>query len=163
MNAPPTISEFKLNNINCIEENHKNNPIIGICIDKKCNTENKFMCLDCMFDKHNGHIGIKSTEIEEIINTNIKEMNNNNEIFNKKYNEFKKMLRNKIDEFKIKINQYIEEYYNNVLKIFNELNEGNSINIILQNYPPNNKEQLLKLKNELLYLYDNKDKKENEI
>ena len=76
------------------------------------------------------------------------------------------MLRNKIDEFKIKINQYIEEYYNNFLKIFNEkfkLNEGNSNNIILQNYPPNNKEQLLKLKNELLYLYDNKDKKENEI
>ena len=61
------------------------------------------------------------------------------------------MLRNKIDEFKIKINQYIEEYYNNVLKIFNEnikLNEGNSNNIILQNYPPNNKEQLHKLKND---------------
>jgi hypothetical protein len=76
------------------------------------------------------------------------------------------MLRNKIDEFKNKMNQYIEEYYNNFLKIFNDnfnLNDGNSINIILENYPPKNKEQLFKLKNELLNLYENKDKKENEI
>ena len=33
----------------------------------------------------------------------------------------------------------------------------------LENFPPKNKEQLFKLKNELLNLYDNKDKKENEI
>ncbi len=165
MNAPPTISEFKLNNINCIEENHKNNPIVGICIDKKCNIENKFMCLNCMFEKHNGHIGINLIEIEKNINMNLKEKKNY-EIFNQKYNEFKKMLRNKIDEFKNKMNQYIEEYYNNFLKIFNDnfnLNDGNSINIILENYPPKNKEQLFKLKNELLNLYENKDKKENEI
>ena len=70
MNALPTINS----NINCIEENNKNNPIIGIFIDKKYNNENKFMCLDCIFDKHNGHIGIKSKEIEEIINMNLKEI-----------------------------------------------------------------------------------------
>ena len=165
MYAPPSINEFKLSNINCIEENHKNNPIVGICIDKKCNNENKFMCLDCMFDKHNGHIGIKSKEIEEIINMNLKEKNKNNEIFNQKYDEFKKMLRNKIDEFKIKMNKYIEEYYNNFLKIFNEklkFNKGNSISNILENFPPKNKEQIFKLKDELLNLYENKDKKENE-
>jgi len=102
MNAPPTINDFKLNNINCFEQNHQNNPIVGICIDKKCNIENKFMCLDCIFDLHNGHIGIKSKEIEEIVNKNLKENNNLIETFNKKYNEFKKMLRNKIDEFKKK-------------------------------------------------------------
>jgi hypothetical protein len=60
MNAPPTINDFKLNNINCFEQNHQNNPIVGIYIEQTSNIENTFMCLDCMFDKHNGHIGIKS-------------------------------------------------------------------------------------------------------
>ena len=83
MNAPPTINDFKLNNMNCFEQNHQNNTIIvGICIDKKCNIENKFMCLDCIFDLHNGHIGIKSKEIEEIVNKNLKENNNLIETFN---------------------------------------------------------------------------------
>ena len=85
---------------------------------------------------------------------------------NQKYNEFKKILRNKIDEFKIKMNKYIEELYNNIIKTVNEnikLNEGNLNKIIEENFPSKNKEQLFKLKNELLYLYNNKDKKENEI
>ena len=76
------------------------------------------------------------------------------------------MIRNKIEEFKIKMNKYIEEYYDNFMKIFNEnlkLKEGNLIQIIQENFPPKNKEQLFKLKNELLILYKNKDKKENEI
>ena len=76
------------------------------------------------------------------------------------------MLRNKIDEFKIKMNKYIEELYNNIIKTVNEnikLNEGNLNKIIEENFPSKNKEQLFKLKNELLYLYNNKDKKENEI
>ena len=74
------------------------------------------------------------------------------------------MLRNKIDEFKIKMNKYIEELYNNIIKTVNEnikLNEGNLNKIIEENFPSKNK--LVKLKNELLYLYNNKDKKENEI
>ena len=52
------------------------------------------------------------------------------------------------------------------MKIFNEnlkLKEGNLNQIIQENFPPKNKEQLFKLKNELLILYKNKDKKENEI
>ena len=39
------------------------------------------MCVYCIFDKHNGHIGIKSKEIEEILNTNLKEIYKNYEIF----------------------------------------------------------------------------------
>ena len=56
MNASPTINDFKLNNINCFEQNHQNNPIVRICIEQTCNIENKFMFLDCIFDLHNGHI-----------------------------------------------------------------------------------------------------------
>jgi hypothetical protein len=124
------------------------------------------MCLDCIFDKHNGHFGIKSKEIEEIDNKDLKENNNLIKTFNQKYNEFVKILRNKIDEFKIKMNEYFEEYYDNFMIIFNEnfkLKEGNLIKIIEENFPSKNKKQLFKLKDELLYLYNNKDKKENEI
>ena len=143
MNAPPTINDFKLNNINCFEENHQNNPIVGICIEQTCNIENKFMCLDCIFDKHNGHFGIKSKEIEEIVNKNLKENNHLIKTLNQKYNEFIKILRNKIDEFKIKMNKYIEELYNNIIKTVNEnikLNEGNLNKIIEEYFPSKNKE-----------------------
>jgi len=65
---------------------------------------------------------------------------------------------------KKKMNKYIEDLYNNIIKTVNEnikLNEGNLNKIIEENFPSKNK--LVKLKNELLYLYNNKDKKENEI
>ena len=108
MNAPPTNNEFKLKFINCFEENHQENYIIGLCIDQKCNIENKFLCNECVFENHPCHKGIKSKEIEEIINKNIKENKNLIEIFNQKYNEFKKMIRNKIVEFKIKMNNILK-------------------------------------------------------
>ena len=143
MNAPPTINDFKLNNMNCLEENHQNNPVVGFCIDQKCNIENKFMCVNCIFEIHSCHKGIIAKEIEEIVNKNLKENNNLIETFNQKYNEFKKMLRNKIDEFKIKMNKYIEELYNNIIKTVNEnikLNEGNLNKIIEEYFPSKNKE-----------------------
>ena len=79
MKAAP-ITKFQLNDINCFEENHQKKPIIGICNDKKCNIENKLMCSECLFEIHNGHIGIKLTEIENIVNT-LKENDNENENF----------------------------------------------------------------------------------
>ena len=143
MNAPPIINDFKLNNINCFEENHQNNPIVGFCIEQKYNIENKFMCVNCIFEIHSCHKGIIAKEIEEIVNKNLKEQNNLIETFNQKYNEFVKILRNKIDEFKIKMNKYIEEYYDNFMKIFNEnfkLKEGTLNKIIEENFPSKNKE-----------------------
>ena len=77
MNAPPTINDFKLNNMNCFEQNHQNNTIVvGICIDKKSNIENKFMCVNCIFEKLSCYKGIIDKEIEEIVNKNLKEKNN---------------------------------------------------------------------------------------
>ena len=34
--------QFKLDNINCFK--HPNNKIVGICNDKNCKNEDKFMC-----------------------------------------------------------------------------------------------------------------------
>ena len=152
MKAAP-ITKFQLNDINCFEENHQKKPIIGICNDKKCNIENKLMCSECLFEIHNGHIGIKLTEIENIINT-LKENDNENE-------NFIEIFRNKIDEFKNKINQYIEEFYSNFIKKFNEnfnINKENLIDNILLNYPPKNKEQLLNLQTDFINLFKNKEK-----
>ena len=148
---------FNLNNINCFEENHQNNLILRICNDKNCNIDNKFMCSDCMYDKHNGHIGIKSKEIEEIVNNKLNDI-----YYNDEKNNFIKKFRKKIDEYKEKINQYFEKYYTNFIQIFKEnidLNKNNLINNIFQNYPPKKKEQLLKLQQILLNIY----KEEKEI
>ena len=86
MNAPPisNINEINLSNIKCSEPFHKNNPIVGICIDPKCTNNNKFMCLDCIFDKHSTHKGIKSQEIEELFKKNFEQYKNTNELIQEK-------------------------------------------------------------------------------
>ena len=61
MNTPPVASKdicmLKLNELKCFE--HHNNPIVGICNDQNCKIKTKYMCLDCIFEKHSGHVGIK--------------------------------------------------------------------------------------------------------
>ena len=37
----PKESQFKLNDINCFK--HPNNKIVGICIDKNCKNEDKYI------------------------------------------------------------------------------------------------------------------------
>ena len=158
MNAPPTfnINELNLNKINCFE--HQNNLIVGICIDTKCENENKLMCIDCMFGNHSGHIGVKINEIEEIYKTNLEEYINKSkdEALNKKHQEFNEFLKKKVDEFRKRMNEYIEEYYNNFLQEIND--DSNEINNIYQNCPPKNKTQLNILGKNLIQLYNKKKK-----
>ena len=163
MNAPPisNINDFNLNKINCFELNHQNNPILGICNDPKCDNNNKFMCVDCIFGNHSGHIGIKINEIEKIVSKKLEEYHKQNENFNKNYNEFKIFLRNKVNELKDKINNYIEDYYTNFLKKINQICIINEIDNIQKKYPPKNKEDLNKLGKELLDLYNNKNNNNN--
>ena len=159
MSAPPLSNsfDFKLNSIKCIELNHENNPIVGLCQDLKCERKNKLMCLDCIFDHHGGHIGIKSKEIEEIVQKKYKEFQNNQ--YGKQIDDFKKKIRKIIDDFKIIINNQIENYYINVLKSLEEktkLKKENQIKIIIDSYPPKNQEDFYKIENELLNLCKNK-------
>ena len=160
MYAPPlsNTNYFKLSNMNCSEPNHQNNPIVGICIDEKCQIENKFMCLDCIFDNHSTHKGVKSQELEEIFQQNLKEFQNTKILNKEKNNEMKNFLKEKIDKFKKNINKYIDEYYNkclNKIEKNTEINKENEINMIQDNFPPKNNDQLLKLKEGLLLLYKN--------
>lgn len=57
MNSAPPITpngnQFSLNSIKCLK--HPNNQLVGICIDKNCKNEDKFMCSDCIFESHNDH------------------------------------------------------------------------------------------------------------
>ena len=162
MNAPPGLlpneNQLKLNSINCY--NHPNNQLVGVCNDKNCGNKDKFMCLDCIFESHSGHVGIKSNVIEEIYKQNFYNYAQKNKILNNEYIKFEKNLKSKIDEIKNKINRDLDQLYNNILKEIknanNKINNLEEMNIIKNNYPPKNKEELNKLIDGLIKLYNNK-------
>ena len=158
MNAPPSIIQsvglLKLNELKCFE--HQNNPIVGICNDDNCQIKTKYMCLDCMFEKHSGHKGIKSNIIEEIYNQKMKKYLIRNGKIKPEYHNFEEMLRNKINEMKNTISKYLDQFYHNTLEeVKKDKSIYGEINLINQIYPPKNSDQLNKIISELLNLYNN--------
>lgn len=172
MDAPPALkpkeSQFKLDNINCFK--HPNNKIVGICIDQNCKNEDKYMCVDCIFESHSGHQMIKSGVIEDLYNQKKNDHSGPNKNVNDEYSKFEKNLKSKIDEIKIKLNESVEKLYKVILEDFkkatNIKNNSEDVNvdmdIIINNYPPKNKEELNKLVGELIKLYNNKNNTNNE-
>ena len=169
MNAAPSLfqndyideNSIKLDNINCLI--HQNNKLVGICVDKNCNNQNKYMCLDCMFENHSGHVGIKLNQIEnsfkQKINSNLEESNHILKIHKKIYESFKDKIKN----LKAKINNILDRFQNNIMENIekmNKLGNFNEINIIKNNYPPQNNEQLNNLMKELLKIHNNKNNNE---
>jgi hypothetical protein len=169
MNAAPSLfqndyideNSIKLDNINCLI--HQNNKLVGICVDKNCNNQNKYMCLDCMFENHSGHVGIKLNQIEnsfkQKINSNLEESNHILKIHKKFYESFKDKIKN----LKAKINNILDRFQNNIMENIekmNKLGNFNEINIIKNNYPPQNNEQLNNLMKELLKIHNNKNNNE---
>ena len=162
MNAPPALTpnenQFRLNSINCYK--HPKNQLVGVCNDKNCGNKDKFMCLDCIFESHSGHVGIKSNVIEDIYKENFNNYYEKNKILNDEYIKFEKKLKSKINEIKHKINRDLDQFYNNILKeiknVNNKLYDFEEMNIIKNNYPPKNKEELNKLMDVLIKLYNNK-------
>jgi len=163
MDAPPIFSldNINLSNINCFQ--HPNNKIVGICNDKNCKIKNKYMCLDCMFENHSGHIGIQLNKIEkkykEIYDKYVLE----NKSIEQEYNNFKKNLKNKINNLKNEINKTLDLFYENAIEEFKKQTESGGceeIKNIQKNYPPKNNEQLNLLIENLLIL-NNKDNEKN--
>ena len=160
MSSLPIITQekfmLKFNELKCFE--HKNNPIVGICNDKNCKNKTKYMCLDCIFDKHSGHVGIKSNIIEDIYNKKIDNDLKQKGKLKVEYDNFERNLRNKINEMKDTINKILDEFYQKILKEIKKdknLDICEEINLINKNYPPKNEEQLNILIEELLKLYNN--------
>ena len=159
----PNENLIKLNEIKCFE--HQNNTLVGICNDKNCKEKTKYMCIDCMFEKHSGHSGIKLNIIEDKYKEKLKNELNKINFISSEYINFEINLRHKIDNMKIKINNILENFYKNYIekiKKENNINEYKGLNIIKDNYPPNNKEQLSKMVEELLNIYNNINNKEEE-
>ena len=104
----PNEIQFKLDNINCFK--HPNNKIVGICNDKNCKNEDKFMCVDCIFESHSVHQGIKAEVIEDLYK---QKLNNHQD---DEYIKFEKNLKSKIDEIKNKINEGLEKIYKEILE-----------------------------------------------
>ena len=169
MEAPPTIEpnefQFKLDNINCFK--HPKNKIVGICNDKNCKNKDKFMCVDCIFESHSGHKAIKSGVIEDLYRQNLNNNSDQNKSSNDEYTKFERNLRRKTDEIKNKINEGLEKLYNEILEDFKQtknikINNSEYMDIVKNNYPPKNKEELNKLIEALIRLYNNKNNENNE-
>lgn len=117
MNEPPKISpitDIKLSNLNCFE--HQNKKIVGICNDSNCKLKNKYMCVDCMFENHSGHKGIKSDLLEENYINKLNLALSAEKNLNFELQKFKENLRIKIDTIKNKVNNFLEQLYQIVLK-----------------------------------------------
>ena len=123
MSAPPikipkeNVKIIKLSDIKCFK--HPSNKIVGVCNDINCKVGNKYMCLDCMFESHSGHVGIKSNLLEDNYKNKINLMSDDQESFNSEYIKFEKNLRTKIDKIKNKVKDILEQFYENILKDIN--------------------------------------------
>ena len=130
------------------------------------------MCVDCIFESHSGHQMIKSGVIEDLYNQKKNNYSGPNKNLDDEYLKFEKNLKNKIDEIKSKLNEGVEKLYKVILEDFkkakNKINNSEDadvdvdMDIIINNYPPKNKEELNKLVEELLKLYNNKNNANNE-
>ena len=164
MSAPPVVTPkeniniIKLSDMQCFK--HPNNKIVGVCNDKNCNAENKYMCADCMFEIHPGHVGIKLDLLEDNYINKINLTMSEQESFKSEFINFKKNLRIKIDKIKDKVNYILEQFYESILNLINKnkfIKSYYAIELIKNNYPPKNNEQLNKLIQNLLRLYITKD------
>ena len=124
------------------------------------------MCIDCIFENHSGHKGIKLNIIEDIYKEKIKnELNKINSI-SSDYINLEINLRHKVDDMKIKISNMLEDFYQNFIKKVkneNNMKEDEGLKIIKENYPPKNKEQLIMITEELLNIYNNVNEKKEEV
>ena len=130
------------------------------------------MCVDCIFESHSGHQMIKSGVIEDLYNQKKNNSSGPNKNLDDEYLKFEKNLKNKIDEIKSKLNEGVEKLYKVILEDFkkakNKINNSEDadvdvdMDIIINNYPPKNKEELNKLVEELIKLYNNKNNANNE-
>ena len=163
MEAPPifTLDSINLSSIDCYQ--HPKNKIVGICVDKNCKAQNKCMCLDCMFENHSCHAGIKINKIENKYKEKYDAYLLENRTIEKEYNNCKNNLKNVINKLKNDINKDLDLLYENAveeLKKKTKLGNYEEISNIQKNFPPNNKEQLNILIEKLLILY-NKDNETN--
>jgi len=113
------------------------------------------MCVDCIFESHSGHQMIKSGVIEDLYNQKKNKYSGPNKNLDDEYLKFEKNLKNKIDEIKSKLNEGVEKLYKVILEDFkkakNKINNSEDddvdvdMDIIKNNYPPKNKDELNKL------------------
>lgn len=152
------IKIIKLNEIKCF--NHPNNNIVGVCIDQNCRENNKHMCVDCIFEKHSGHKIIKSNTLEDDYSKKINSILPEEKYINSELLKFMNNLRRQINNIKIKVNKILDQFYEDVLKDINNnkiLKPYNELELIKNDYPPRNIEQLNKLIEILLIIYNTKE------
>ena len=133
-------SLVELNNLSCQREKHNDSPLVGFCIDENCKEENKFACLDCIFENHPQHRLVKMKELKEFIEKRFKDYEKKAEEekeINEIYIKNEEILFKKLEQLKKEINKAIEvkiidfkkdllkEYYN--LKNINNKNNFSAL------------------------------------
>ena len=126
----------ELNNLSCQREKHNDSPLVGFCIDENCKEENKFACLDCIFENHPQHKLVKMKELKEFIEKRFKDYEKKAEEekeLNEIYLKNEEILFKKLDQLKKEINKAIEvkiiDFKKDLLKeYYNLKNINNKIN-----------------------------------
>jgi hypothetical protein len=104
-------SLVELNNLSCQREKHNYEPLVGFCIDENCKEENKFACLDCIFENHPQHRLVKMKELKEFTEKRFKDYEKKAEKekeINEMYIKNEEILFKKLEQMKKEINKVIE-------------------------------------------------------
>jgi len=126
-------SLVELNNLSCQREKHNDAPLVGFCIDENCKEENKFACLDCIFENHPQHKLVKMKELKEFIEKRFKvyekKVEEEKEL-NELYKNNEEILFKKLDQLKKEINKAIEakiiDFKTDLIKEYNNLKINNN-------------------------------------
>lgn len=162
---------LKLNNLNCQKENHKESEIVGFCVDENCQEQNKFVCLDCLFDIHQKHKLVKLKDLNDIIENRYKNYKKKNEEEKELIEVYKKNEEyqlKKLKKFKNEINKVLEvkiiNFMNDLKKIYTDYRKKNNNenkysnikefeNFFTSNAAPTTKPELTKLSEICANLY----------
>ena len=162
---------LQLKNINCQKNNHNESAMVAFCIDENCHEQNKFACLECLFDTHQMHKIIKFKDLNDIIEDRYKNYKNKveeekefMEIYKKneeyQLNKLKKFKNEIIKVLEVKIMNFmndLKQLYPNIIKSINNDDKFSNIkefvNFFGSNAAPTTKPELTKLSEICMKLY----------
>jgi hypothetical protein len=102
-------SKVNLLEMTCLNDGHENSKLVAFCNDPTCTFQNKFVCVECIFQFHEQHKLVNLKVIQDKINTNL--IND--------YSKDEQSLETKLKETEESILMEVEKIKTTILEIFN--------------------------------------------
>lgn len=132
--------------IPCQIKEHQGYPVIGLCIDNKCDNKNKLACFECVFSVHAQHKIVRLTEIEKQMLERLEKVKNSN-IDNNENSKFYKIRKEKeeylnksinllkislIENIETKTRDFLHNTLNKITQIDQKYDDGLSFNLMIK-------------------------------